>query len=320
MPNGALTKGETYSASQRVSAMARLDYRSSDRLSLFGEYFYLEHDFRTEQRTSTVTVAAAGASNPTANGGQFNAASATYGFNAGHPKLMDHIAVQLGGDYAISDKDSLSVRLGVTYNRVLAGSIATSGFVLASSALTTPVGYSFGDDQLSFTPGSNAQTSNPANYRLNSKVTVGDTLSRDQNYFARIDYAHNMDLTDRGLGFKLGAQLKTLDRSNVQRGYARVLPTSGVLLSEVTGASSVSLFQPVNWNVDTFLNLVNTRGTPSPDANRLYAADPADSYGRELQRLRADWPGLRHRLVRLGSRALVGRRPRRPYPPRTGSV
>jgi hypothetical protein len=91
-----------------------------------------------------------------------------------------------------------------------------------------------------------------------------------------------MDLADKGLGLKLGAQLKTLDRSNVQRGYARVLPTSGVLLSEVTSASSLTLFQPVDWNVDTFLNLVNTRGTPSPDANRLYAADPADSYGQNF--------------------------------------
>lgn len=297
IPNGALTKGETYSASQRVSAMARLDYKPSEALSLFGEYFYLEHDFRTEQRTATVTVAAAGASNPTANAGQFNAGSATYGFNAGHPKLMDHI-VQLGGDYAISERDSLSVRLGVTYNRVLSGSIATSGFVLASGALTTPVGYTTDHDALTLTPGSSALTGNPANYRLASKVTVGDTLSRDQNYFARIDYAHNMDLAAKGLGFKAGAQLKTLDRSNVQRGYARVLPTSGVLLSEVTGAASLTQFQPVDWNVDTFLNLVNTRGAPSPDANRLYAADPADSYGQNFNG--AEVVGVGYGIVSYG--------------------
>lgn len=281
VPSGALTRGETYTRTQRLSAMARLDAAPNERLALFAEYFFLQHDFTTEQRTATVTVAAMDASELAAHSGQFGASGVSYGFNRSHPKLTDHI-VQLGGDYALGAGDTLSFRVGVTSNRVSSNPISTSGFALAPGPLTTPVGYDFDHGELVFTPGQSARTGDPANYRLTGKVTVGDILSRDQNYFGRVDYDHNMASADRGLGFKLGAQLKTQDRSNLQRGYVRLPPAGGLSLSEVAGATPLVLFQPVDWNVDAMLALLQSRGTPSPDANGLYAQDPADGYGQNF--------------------------------------
>lgn len=283
VPNGALTKGETYTASRRVSAMARLDFRPSDALSLFAEYFYMSHEFTTDQRTSTVTVSAANASNVTANSGQFSSGSATFGFNhSSSPVIHDHI-VQGGADYRASDKDTISTRFGATFNAVRAWGISTGGFSAANGALSTPVSYQFSGDTLDLTPGASTALTNAANYQLTGKTIINDVHSQDRNYFARADYAHNMQAKDEGLGLKLGAQLKTLDRTNIQSGYARILPAGqSINLSEVIGNSSVSLFKPVDWNQSAFLSLINQRGIPSPDANRLYAADPADSYGQNF--------------------------------------
>lgn len=283
VPNGALTKGETYTKSRRVSAMARLDFRPTDTLSMFAEYFYMSHNFTTDQRTSTVTVSAANATGVTANSGQFSAGSASFGFNhAASPVIHDHI-FQAGADYRASDRDTLSFRFGATLNAVRQWGISTGGFSAANGALTTPVSYQFSGDTLDFTPGASAALSDPANYLLSGRTIVNDLHSKDRNYFGRIDYAHNMEAKDRGLGIKVGSQIKTLDRRNIQSGYARILPAGQTLnLSEVTNSSSVTLFDPVDWNQSEFLSLINQRGTPSPDANRLYAADPADSYGQNF--------------------------------------
>jgi iron complex outermembrane receptor protein len=283
VPNGALTKGETYTKSERISAMARLDFRPTEKLSLFAEYFYLSHDFTTDQRTSSATVSASAVSGASASTGQFSSASANYGFNhADSPLIRDHI-IQGGADYTLGDKDTLSARVGVTFNQVKQWGVSTSGFSAPSGALSAPLGYQYGGDSFSLLPGTSNIVANPASYSLGGKVTVNDLLSKDENYFARVDYAHNMDMRDRGVGIKIGAQLKTLDRQNIQRGYARILPSGqSIRLSEVTGASSLTLFDPVQWNQTQFLTLINQRGIPSPDANRLYAADPADSYGQNF--------------------------------------
>lgn len=74
VPNGALTRGATYTRSERVSAMSRLDFRPTDALSLFGEYFYFSHDFTTDQRTSSATVSAATATGAAPGEGQFSRA------------------------------------------------------------------------------------------------------------------------------------------------------------------------------------------------------------------------------------------------------
>lgn len=283
VPNGALTKGETYTKSKRISAMARLDFRPTDKLSMFAEYFYMSHDFTTYQRTSTFTVSSANATDVSSNQGQFGSGNATFGFNdSASPLIRDHI-IQAGADYALSDKDALSFRAGATFNRVSQFGVSTSGFSAPGGTLSTPVGYEFSDDSLDFTPGANALLSNPANYTLNGKVTVNDLVSKDQNYFARLDYDHNMGAQDRGLGIKVGSQIKTLDRRSTQYGYARIVaPGQSIHLSEVTNASSTTLFNPVDWNQSEFLTLINQRGIPSPDANRLYAADPADGYGQDF--------------------------------------
>src|SRR5205085_12537052 len=73
VPNGALTKGATYTNTERAAAMLRLDYRPDDVLSVFGEYFYLTHHYRTHQRTSTVSVSAVS--------GELDASRARFGFN-----------------------------------------------------------------------------------------------------------------------------------------------------------------------------------------------------------------------------------------------
>ncbi len=281
VPNGALTRGETYTSTQRISVMGRLDARPSERLSLFAEYFLMRHDFTAEQRTATVSVAAADATNVSTRSGQFGGAGVSYGFNRSSPQMADHI-VQLGGDYGLAAGDALSFRLGVTLNRVSSQPISTNGFALASSPLTTPIGYSFGHDGLDFTPGANALTGDPANYHLAGKLTVGDTLSRDQNYFARVDYDHNVAPTDLGAGVKLGVQVKTQDRSNLQRGYARMPLPGAIALSDVTAAAALTLFQPIDWNIDAVLDRLRERGTPAPDANGAYAADPADGYGQNF--------------------------------------
>ncbi|PVM84529.1 hypothetical protein DDF62_22655 [Caulobacter radicis] len=309
VPNGALTKGQTYSAAQRVSAMARLDARPFDRLSTFAEYFYFSHNFSTDLRTAAASVAAPSVVAPSEHSGKFGSAAVNYGFNQGSRNLRAHI-VQVGADYDLGAKDAVSFRAGVTFNQITAASLANSGFALGSTTLATPLGYAFGDDSLSFTPGSSPTTANPANYRLTRKVTVSDPLMRDQNYFVRADYSHNISQGDRGLGWKLGAQFKTLDRSNLQRGYARVIGAAHpIALSEVSSASSVDLFSPTSWNKAAFLTLLKARGAPSPDANRLYAADPADGYGQNFNG--AEQIGVGYGILSYGlgrARASVGLR------------
>ncbi len=280
VPFGALTRGETYTGTRRLSAMARLDIQPDARLSLFAEYFYLNHDFTTEQRLAAVTVATSDALNVARGAGQFGAGGVNFGFYHTKAEATGQI-LQLGADYLVGESDTLSARLGLTLNRAIAGRDG-GAFAQAASPFTTPIGYVYSHDVLDFTSGGGASSSDPANYRLTGKFTIGDTLLRDQNYFARVDYAHNIAIADRGLGVKLGAQLKTLDRGNVQRGYARLAPAGGVSLSQVSDAPSLTLFQPVDWKRDAFLELLNRQGSPAPDANGLYAEDPADGYGQNF--------------------------------------
>jgi len=281
VPVGALTRGETYTSTRRFSAMTRLDVRPDDRLSLFAEYLLLRHDFTTEQRLASVTVAASDARDVTATSGRFVKGVVSYGFNRGHPKQTDHI-LQMGGDYVLGDGQDLSFRLGATFNRVSTAPVIGGGFALEEDVLTIPVGYVIGRNRLDFMAGSGALTTDPANYRLTGELTVGDVLSRDQNYFARVDYARNMALTDQGLGVRLGVQLKTQDRSNLQRGYARLPPAGGLALSRATDASSLVVLQPVDWNLAEVLSQLDRFGTPAPDSSGLYAEDPADGYGQNF--------------------------------------
>ena len=123
----------------------------------------------------------------------------------------------------------------------------------------------------------------PNQYLLSGKTTVADIISQDHNYFARVDYLNNIEPSAPGWGVRAGAQLKTLDRNNIQNGYARILaPGESLTLAEVTGARNLTLLNPVSWNQMQFLQLLNQRGIPSPDANGIYATDPADGYGQDF--------------------------------------
>jgi TonB-dependent receptor len=270
VPNGALTKGATYTNTQRSAAMLRLDYRPADALSVFGEYFYMTHHFRTDQRTSTVSVSAVN--------GELEASSARFGFNdTAGPDIRDNI-LQTGADVTLSPSDEISLRLAATRNQVNASGVSTSGFALAQSSLAAPIGYHFSHDSIGLSSGAAADLSD---YLLNGKVTINDTVSKDQNYFGRLDYAHNMELSRQGPGLKFGFQWKALNRDNRQLGYARILsPGQTLSLADVATASRTTFFEPVNWNEGVLLSELDHRGVPAPQG--LYTADPADGYGQDF--------------------------------------
>jgi iron complex outermembrane recepter protein len=282
VPDGALTRGATYTTTKRVSTLVRFDARPTDTLKLFGEYLYLQHDFEADQQTASASVQAAQAVAVTPVSGQFNSASEIYGFNQGTPALRDHI-VQFGGDLVLTDAAALSFRLGATLNRVTQGSVSLDGFGTGSLALQTPLGYNISAGGSVLSPGTHFPPVQPGQYLLSGMTTVNDTVSEDHNYFARVDYLNNIDRGQLGWGFKAGVQLKTLDRDNVQYGYARILPAGAALsLADVTGVSSLQQLTPVNWNQSGFLQLLNQRGIPAPDSNGLYASDPANGYGQDF--------------------------------------
>ncbi len=285
VPDGRLTRGQTYTRTQRVYAMARLDFQPNDRLALFAEYFYFSHNYTTDQITSAVTVSASNATNVTDHGGNFPVSgSAVYGFNhLSSPRIRDHI-VQVGADYALGDDDSLSVRLGATLNHVRQSGLSTGGFVAQGNTLGAPLAYAFSGSDLDLPAGSASLQPDPASYLLGGKATVLDLDSRDRNYLARIDYAHNAVDQDTGFGVKLGSQLKTLRRHDMQNGYARILPPGqSINLSEVTQASSVISLRPVDVDKARLLALLDARGAPSPDPNGVYEADPADEHGQDFR-------------------------------------
>jgi TonB-dependent receptor len=282
VPAGALTRGETHTRTQRRTAMARLDFRPSPRLALFGEYFFLQHDFIADQRTATVSVASSDAVDVTGRAGRFSVGGVTYGFGRSHPKLTDHI-VQVGVDYETRSGDTIVLRLGATHNHVTAKPITLGGgFSAPAALLSRQVTYSFDHDALSFTPADAAPAGDAADYRLTAKVTLGDTVSRDQNGFARADYAHNMSAADEGFGAKVGVQLKTQDRSNVQRGFSVLAPIGGLSLSEVSDVRSVSLLQPIDWDPAAVLDRLAGEGQPAADDAGRYARDPADGFGQNF--------------------------------------
>jgi len=270
IPNGTATQGATYTNTQRAAAMLRFDYRPDDALSTFGEYFYMTHHYRTDQRTSTVSVSA--------SGGQLRAASARFGFNdSSSPDIRDNI-LQTGADVKLSPLDEISLRLGATYNQVNASGVSTGGFALAESSLAAPINYNFSHDSIGLF---SWETVDLNQYLLDGKVTVNDTVSKDQNYFGRLDYAHNMALTREGLGLKFGFQWKALNRRNQQLGYARILPPGQTLgLADVATVSHTTVFKPVNWNRGLLLSVLGQRGIPVPQG--VYAADPADGYGQDF--------------------------------------
>jgi iron complex outermembrane recepter protein len=298
IPNGALTQGATYTQSQRVSALVRFDARPTQHLTLFGEYFYLQHDFQTDQQTASASVAAARAADVTATSGQFNTASSVYGFNLGSPSLRDHI-IQVGGDEWISATDALSFRLGLTLNAVSQNSLSLAGFSGGASLLATPLRYDIADGGITLSSGTGTPAVQPSQYLLSGKTTVDATDSQDHNYFARVDYTHNMDPDRYGLGYKAGAQLKTLTRVNIENGYARILaPEDSISLAEVSGANDLAPLTPVNWNPATFLQLLNQRGIPSPDSNGLYSSDPEDGYGQNFHA--SEQVGVSYGIVSYG--------------------
>jgi TonB-dependent receptor len=270
VPNGQLTKGATYTNTQRSAAMLRLDYRPHDEVSVFAEYFFMAHRYRTDQRTSTVLVSEVN--------GELDASSARFGFNDfSSPDIRDNI-VQTGADVTLSSWDEVSLRVAATYNQVNASGVSTSGFASAQGTLATPIGYHFSHDSIGLSSGEIADLSQ---YLLDGKVTVNDTVSRDQNYFGRLDYAHNMGPARRGLGLKFGFQWKTLSRRNQQFGYARILsPGQTLSLADVATASLTPLFKPVNWNEGLLLSELEQRGMPAPQG--VYTADPGDGYGQDF--------------------------------------
>ncbi|MET3663608.1 TonB-dependent receptor [Caulobacter sp. 1776] len=282
IPTGALTRGETHTRTERRSAMARLDLRPSSRLSLFGEYFFLRHDFIADQRTATVSIDAGDAIDAMAGGGQIRAGAVSYGFGRSHPKLTDHI-VQFGVDYDTPGGDAVRLRLGATRNRVTAQPITLGGGFAAPSGLSSrPLVYAFDHGALSFMPVAAASAGDAADYRLAEKTTIGDALSRDQNAFARADYAHNNSVADEGLGIKVGVQLKTQVRSNLQRGLSVLAPPGGLQLSSVSTATSVALLEPVSWDPAALVDHLALEGRSATDGNSLYARDPADGFGQNF--------------------------------------
>jgi iron complex outermembrane receptor protein len=298
VPNGSLTAGETYTQTQRISALARLDARLARDLAVFGEYLYLQHDFQTDQQSASASVSASEAVATTATSGQFYSASQVYGFSQGAPRLRDHL-IQAGGDFRIGGTEALSFRLGMTLNTVRQSSMSIEGFGIGSSSLQTPLSYDISGNGIALSPGASTLTANPGLYRLSGKTIVNDTVSEDHNYFARVDYLRNVYQGQLGWGFKAGVQLKTLARVNVQNGYARVLaPGQSLSLAEITGAGRVDQLNPVSWNQAAFLQLINQRGIPSPDSNGLYASDPADGYGQDFTA--SEQIGLGYGIVSYG--------------------
>ncbi len=280
VPNGSLTQGETYTSSQRVSGLVRLDTELQPDQRLFAEYLYLSHDFRTDQHTASVNVAAPQASAITPTSGQFDSASATEAFNSGLTSLRDHL-VQAGGDLRIRDTQAMSFRLGLTLNTVVKTSFSPGQFTTTPGFLQDPLGYHFSNGGLALFPGTSRVLSQPLQYLWSGRSTVDDTLSQDHNYFARLDYQSRIDLP--GWGFRIGAQLKTLDRNNLQNGHARMLsPGQSLTLADVTARDGVLLLDPLSWNPTQLRQLLNQRGMPIPDTNGLYASDPADGFGQDF--------------------------------------
>src|SRR5262249_48319301 len=151
-------------------------------------------------------------------------------------------------------------RLGMTLNTVRQSSVSIDGFGISASSLQTPLSYDISGNDIALSPGAAELLTNPSLYRLTGKTLVNDTVSRDHNYFARVDYLRNIRLGRLGWGFRAGVQLKTLARVNAQNGYARVLaPGESLNLAEVTGASRVDQLNPVSWNQAAFLQLIDQR-------------------------------------------------------------
>jgi len=280
VPYGALTRGETYSKTERHSAMVRFDARPSESLSLFAEYFFLEHRFQTDQYTAGVGVSAAAVTDQGRHTGRFDSGTVTYGFNENRPTVRDHI-VQAGANLTMPNGDTLSSRIGYTSDRSTQWVIQTGGFEGSSSGLPAPVSYRISGDGVSLFAGSGPGVLAPGRFLLSGKVTLSQVISANGNFFGRVDYAHNDGGT--GFGYKIGAQVKTLDRGNVQYGYARILPSGrSISLAEVTDGRAVFPLGPVPIDAGALLKLLERRGISSPDTNGLYAADPADGYGQDF--------------------------------------
>jgi iron complex outermembrane receptor protein len=282
VPNGAMTRGSTFANTQRIAGFARLDAQVTPDLKFFGEYFRFVHQYHTDQYTSSATVTSASAQDVTGTSGQFPTASASYAYNGGELNMYDHILI-VGGDYDINPKSHLSFRANATLNATVSTSYGMSGFSAASTPLSQPIRYSATGDDLGFSPGAAASLANPANYLLGGNLTLSDMVTHDQNYFLRTDYTYNSNTNDRGFGFKAGLQYKTLDRHSDQLGNAyKLAPGQSISLSEVSQASSLSMFDPVSINPSELLGLMATRGMPVPSASGLYASDPANGYGQNF--------------------------------------
>jgi TonB-dependent receptor len=279
VPDGLLTRGETRTRTERRSAMARLDWHPTDGSALFAEYFYFAHRFATDQRTSNLAVDARQAMVGDDGRGRFVQGMPSFGFNyLQSPDIRDHI-VQIRGDLTPEGRGLLSFRAGVTFNRVHQDGVATGGFAGGASTLASPLAYDVSRGGIGLGPLDGLAGDSLDPFELGGAVTVNRLRSRDRNLFGRMDYAWNGADGDNGLGIKAGAQIKTLDRRNRQYGFRSTLPAGTTIrLSEVAHPGD----GPPAWDRSALLDLIARRGGPVPDANGLYAADPADGHGQDF--------------------------------------
>ena len=91
-----------------------------------------------------------------------------------------------------------------------------------------------------FTPKNEAYFTNPASYKQTYHLNEEDESSTTQPIF-RLDFSHNFDPTDTGLGFNAGAQHRDLTQTYSYNQY-RLNPTVAPTLAQIGTLGSPSLY------------------------------------------------------------------------------
>ncbi len=91
-----------------------------------------------------------------------------------------------------------------------------------------------------FTPNNEAYFTNPASYKQTYHLNEEDESSTTQPIF-RLDFSHNFDPTDLGLGFNAGAQHRDLTQTYSYNQY-RLNPTVAPTLAQIGTLGSPSLY------------------------------------------------------------------------------